>query len=424
MNKLLVLILFLLQTITACKSFAYKQSKLSEILIEIGDNYKINNIKDKLWIENYKILSATASGQNAVIKSLQVGRSTIKYNSQTFLVFSLPNGYKYSYDYWQKAVRKISNLSVDFCENSVCLKGKITSLDQFINIINRMQDDKSHIFLKLDASPVVIEQIEKWYIQYFRQHEMTPPKIVFESSPWKVALSSKDENIKNKEYTHKVGLITEENKNKIELGDNVKVSVQFVEMKKSFMRKIGIDWPQSISGQINQSNFEKSDELFLTLNAAERAGDSKTIATPNIVCRSGKEAEFWAGGEFPFRLSNSNRIREVAWKKYGIQLKVKPQIDPLGQMSIEMTAEVSTPNLANSIDGIPSIQTNKVSSHFDLTKKRTLILSGLIESSLSKNQQGLSYLTQLPIIGNLFSSRDYLDNQTDLVVLVTPELYE
>ena len=396
----------------------------SEVLLEMGELYKINHISDKLWIENSKIITASASGNSVQIKSLQTGRSLIKYNGQETQIYSVPVGYKYSYEYWQKAVRKISFLSLAFCENSVCLKGKISDLKQFTTIITKMDTDKSYIFLKLDASTELQNEIEKWYTQYFRQHEITPPKIVFDSSPWKVVLSSKDDNIKNKDSTQKVGLFTEENKNKIELGDNVKVSVQFIEMKKSFMRKIGIDWPQSVSGQINQNTFEKTEDLFITINAAERFGDSKTIATPNIVCRSGKEAEFWAGGEFPFRISNSSRVHDVSWKKYGIQLKVKPIIDPLGQMSIELVAEVSAPNLATSVDGIPSIQTNKVSSHFDLTKKRTLILSGLIENSLSKSKQGLAFLSQWPVIGSLFSSQDYLDNQTDLVVLVTPELYE
>lgn len=422
-NHFLKIFLFSLTTLVLTTTVQAK-IQLSEILLETGEIFKINNIEDKLWIENPKIITASAVGNSVLLKSLQMGRSLIKYNGKQVQIYSVPNGYKHSYEYWQKAIRKISYLSVGFCENSICLNGKISNLNQFTKIISKMEEDKSHLFLKLDVSIELRNEIEKWYVQYFRQHEITPPKLVFEASPWKVVLSSKDDNIKNKDATHKVGLLTEDNKNKIELGDNVKVSVQFIEMKKSFMRKIGIDWPQSVSGQINQNTFEKVEDLFVTINAGERSGESKTIATPNIVCRSGKEAEFWAGGEFPFRISNSSRFHDVSWKKYGIQLKVKPVIDPLGQMSIELVAEVSAPNLATSVDGIPSIQTNKVSSHFDLNKKRTLVLSGLIESSLSKNKQGLAFLSQWPVIGSLFSSQDYLDNQTDLVVLVTPELYE
>ena len=126
-----------------------------------------------------------------------------------------------------------------------------------------------------------------------------------------------------------------------------------------------------------------------------------------------------AGGEFPIKLTSFGSSG-VTWKNYGVLLKVKPLADSTGRMSIEIETEVSALDDANKVDGIPGLLTNRMKTHFDLSTSRTIALSGLIKNDLSRQTSGLPGLSSIPILGSLFSSTDFKDNQSELVIFVTP----
>ena len=128
-----------------------------------------------------------------------------------------------------------------------------------------------------------------------------------------------------------------------------------------------------------------------------------------------------AGGEFPVKFVNY-KVKEVIWKKYGIFLKVKPVADSSGRMTIKIETEVSSINQI--IDGIPSLLTHRVSSTFDMNESRTIILSGLLKEQSHETSSGLPFLGQLPILGPLFSSQKFLNERTELLVFVKPEILE
>lgn len=394
-----------------------------DIMVEMGDEHVLKNVSHKLWIENPKIFSASGSGSSVTLKPLALGSSKVRIDQKEIVALSVPTGFKESFKIWTQLARKSPQLSVAFCEQSLCLKGEIFNLDEFKKIISTMEEKNAFLFLKLDMNDKLSSEVEKWYVQYFRNHEITPPKIIFSSSPWKAVLSSKDNSITSRNQTNQVGLFTQDNPNKIEISDNIKVAVKFVEIKKSTARKLGIDWQKAVGGQLLDSKVTFDNSIDLVLNAEESSGNSKTLANPTLICRNGKEAEFFAGGEIPIVLTKY-KTREVVWKKYGVSLKIKPVVDPLGQMSIAIETEVSTPDESKSIDGIPGISANKVSSHFDLVKSRTIVLSGLIHNGIGDSATGLPYLTQIPVIGKLFSSQGFRESETEMMIFVTPEIFE
>ena len=153
----------------------------------------------------------------------------------------------------------------------------------------------------------------------------------------------------------------------------------------------------------------------------EKNGFAKVLASPNILCRSGKEAHFFAGGELPITIVNY-KVQDVVWKKYGIILKVKPKADFSGKMSISIETEVSSIDPSTEGKGVPALFTNKIQSHFDLTESRLIALSGLIKNEQSENSSGLPGLARLPVLGPLFSSKEFRDDRTELVVFVQPEV--
>ncbi len=393
------------------------------VLVEIGEDHLIHKVSSKIWIENAKIFSAKQVGSAILLKALQVGHSKIKIDQNFVHFYAVPASFKESYKTWQKLVQKIPYLKVSFCQNTVCLKGKILNFNDYQKIIDLMDLHKSFIYLDLKMSPKTETQVLTYINDYLRGQEIKPTKIMFKSSPWKMISATKNDPQKVAQTLLKMGLFTEENIHRLILEDNIKIEVQFIEIKKSLIRNLGIKWPEQYAAGIAGQAVDNSENLILQLNAAESSGDSKILANPTLICRSGKEAEFLAGGEIPIKIMNY-KLKDIVWKKYGIQLKFKPLIDPLGQMSIEIMAEISTPDFSNSIDGIPTLYTNKVSSHFDLIQSKTIFLSGLIQNDLQKTRTGLPYLSQIPVLGLLFSSQSYLDSQTELVIMVKPSLME
>lgn len=274
--------------------------------------------------------------------------------------------------------------------------------------------------MALDTTPVVQQKINLYIENNIRESGLTPLKVNF-SRPWRVQFNSKDAA---ETYTYnyqKLGILASTNLQKIDIADNVRVSVHITEVRKDFGRTLGIKWPDTYAAQIINNQFSAENSFAVALQAKESSGEAKILASPNLICRSGKEAEFFAGGEFPIKILNY-KIQDIVWKKYGIMLKIKPQVDATGQMSLQLDTEVSSIDKSRSVDNIPALFTNKVSSHFDLVKSKTIALSGLIKNETGRSSDGLPFLSQIPILGSLFSSKDFMENRTELVIFVTPEL--
>lgn len=200
---------------------------------------------------------------------------------------------------------------------------------------------------------------------------------------------------------------------------SIRVHITVAEISKSTTRTLGLQWPGTAKFDILPTGLVNAETLQATLSALESQGKAKLLASPNLICRSGKEAEFLAGGEFPIRIKGFG-TQDVHWKRFGVLLRIKPFADSSGKMSLSLETEVSS--LGEMIDGIPTIKANRVSSHFDLSHSQVIALSGLLRDQNSKGASGLPWLTQIPILGALFSSQDYLEEKTELVIFVRPSL--
>jgi pilus assembly protein CpaC len=395
----------------------------SSIVIEMGEDYKIKKVSDKIWIENLKTVKAEPSGSGAVLKPQSVGSCKIRIDSIIKTVSVLPPGYKSSYELWQKLSFQFPNIHVGFCDNTICLDGSINTMTEFEKLVKLMRDKNAALFLGLKINTDLKKLIEDWYAKYFRENSITPLKIVF-TNTWKVFLTAKEDFQSNKDILQKVGLHVIENKQKLEIADNVRVKIQITEVKKELTRSLGIKWPEAYDAKIMNGGSDGLNPFDLQLRSYEKNGDMKVLASPNLICRNGKSAEFFAGGEFPIVTKDTGGRQTVVWKKYGIELKIKPQIDSIGQMSIELETEISSIDKSREVNGIPAIHDHKVLSHFDLIQSKTIALSGLIKNETGTSNEGLPFLGQIPILGKLFSSEEFLENRTELVIFVTPELME
>lgn len=202
----------------------------------------------------------------------------------------------------------------------------------------------------------------------------------------------------------------------------VRTRVILAEVAKNFSQDFGVQWPSEYKAQIIPKFGPGEESVMASLRALEAQGHAQILASPILLCRSGGEAQFHAGGEFPIRIF-SRTARDVIWKPHGVLLNVKPKADFQGAISLEVETEVSLLDMAHAVDGVPALKKNKVRSHFDLPGKRTIALSGLLRQELGESKEGIPLLIGIPILGALFSSQKFLNHQTELVIFVTPEIY-
>jgi pilus assembly protein CpaC len=205
----------------------------------------------------------------------------------------------------------------------------------------------------------------------------------------------------------------------LDIAPTIKVEITVAEIKRNLSLKYGLRWPSGYSAKILKTGETELDDLPFNLTALESQGYGKILASPNILCRSGKEAEFLAGGEFPIKIMNF-KTQDVVWKRYGILLRVKPRADSAGRISLSIETEVTTLDDAHKVDDIPGLLTNRVSSHFDLTRPQTIALSGLIKREEGNSSEGAPFLSRIPVLGALFSSKDFRENRSELVIFVRP----
>lgn len=390
----------------------------NEIHLEIGEKYLIDKSVTEVWIENKKVLEARAPKTKPHLKALKTGVSYVRLNS-TLHRFSVSElGTAQAYQIWSRLLADSPQIRLAYCEHRLCLKGDLHNESELEQLLNWKESYPGPIYFALNMKNEMKPLIQKKLSEYFRKKSLTPSKIEF-GRPWTIYYSQK----KNYEPAiSDLGLIQVQSDKTTDVADNLKVSVKIVELTKNFEQKLGLHWPDAYQAQVITPNqFKWASSFDVALSAAEKSGEAKILASPNLLCRSGKEANFFAGGEFPIKIINT-RSHDVTWKRYGIGLKLLPQIDPMGQMSLKVETEVSTLDRSLVVDDIPAIHSNKVSSHFDLIEAQTIALSGLIKSEFSESSEGIPLLKNIPVLGRLFSSKNFQENKSELVIFVTPEL--
>jgi pilus assembly protein CpaC len=239
--------------------------------------------------------------------------------------------------------------------------------------------------------------------------------------------------------------------------DQVMLKVTVAEVRRDIIKQLGIDLsgsfnygsavvnlntqnPFSATGQTlsNTSLAGTAKSVTATLRAMDRAGVLRTLAEPNLTAISGETASFVAGGEFPIPAGLSCDTTksppvcqpQIEFKKFGVGLVFTPVVLSEGRISLKVMTEVSDLSTDNSmtltVSGssssltVPSISTRRAETTVEIPSGGSLALAGMIQEKTKQQINGVPGLMQLPILGSLFKSRDYVNNQTELVVIVTP----
>jgi pilus assembly protein CpaC len=225
----------------------------------------------------------------------------------------------------------------------------------------------------------------------------------------------------------------------------VKLKVRFAEINRTALRQWaanlstlnphklsdGGDWSGATSadGTIDflLDNGIANLQAFITASSAR--GDFRSLAEPNLMVLPGREAYFLAGGRFPFPAVQgggaSNAIG-IQFEEFGVRLRFTPVITRSGSIRIKVEPEVSSLDFANGlvISGfvIPSILTRKATTEVELKEGQFLAIAGLLDNSTTDNVAKIPVLGDIPILGELFRSKNLQQRRTELLVLVTPQL--
>lgn len=167
-------------------------------------------------------------------------------------------------------------------------------------------------------------------------------------------------------------------------------------------------------------------KLTQAMRALERDGLVKTLAEPNLTAVSGETAKFLAGGEYPIPVVDTSGSLSVTYKEFGVGLAFTPVVLSEGRVSLKIETVVS--ELSNdgavTLSGIsiPALKKREAKSTVELPSGGSLALAGLISDKMRQNVDGFPGLKDLPVLGTLFRSRDFIKEETELVVIVTPYL--
>jgi len=241
--------------------------------------------------------------------------------------------------------------------------------------------------------------------------------------------------------------------------DQVMLKVNVSEVRRDIVKQLGIDLSASMNYGTAVVNFNNSNPftaygrplapdnglaassilkglptVTATMRAMESAGVVRTLAEPNLTAISGESATFIAGGEFPIPAGYSCDpvthicTTQILYKKFGISLNFTPVVLSEGRISLRVMTEVSelstdqaiTLNQNGTSLTIPSIRTRRAETTLEIPSGGSMAMAGLIQDQTKQAINGLPGLMQLPVLGTLFRSRDYVSNQTELMVLVTP----
>jgi pilus assembly protein CpaC len=228
----------------------------------------------------------------------------------------------------------------------------------------------------------------------------------------------------------------------------VLVEVEFVEVQSNDQKHVGVKFP------LNITSTEGTGFIFNLVKPIPALGDTATqpvasftstltatsdfsigarfdhgfervLSQPKLLCASGEKAEFLSGGEIPILVVTQNQFA-VEWKPFGIVLKITPTADKNGNVSTEVYAEVSDIDSTLSIKAngfdVPGFRKRDVKTTVTVHENETIVLSGLFNYDEQKFVSKLPLLGHIPIIGELFKSRDFTDRKTELAIYVTPKI--
>lgn len=187
----------------------------------------------------------------------------------------------------------------------------------------------------------------------------------------------------------------------------------------------------TLSNELNLFAFYPGINLGATLEALEQKNLVQILAEPNVLAENGKQASFLAGGEYPFPMVQGAGAGGVAavtimFQEYGVRINFLPTITPRGTIRLQVAPEVSALDFSNAVEiaGFlePAISIRRVKTEVELGDGQSFAIGGLLDNRDTETFQKIPFLGDIPILGKFFQSMSKTKQNTELIVIVTPEI--
>ncbi len=230
--------------------------------------------------------------------------------------------------------------------------------------------------------------------------------------------------------------------------EQILVRAKVVEVRQEDLERIGVNWGH-LGGE-EGGVFRFVDQPFLfgefpgedftwaalaaQLDLLAQKNRANILAQPNILVNDGEEASILVGGEVPIPVpqvgAGAGAVITIEYKEFGVQLMVQPTIVDIEQgrrkINLKLTPEVSSIDAASSITisgiSVPGFRTRRTETIVNVDPGATLVIGGLIQRDVSEIRRKIPLLGDIPIIGQLFRSKQFVEGKTDLMIMVTPEI--
>ncbi|MBZ5572701.1 MAG: type II and III secretion system protein family protein [Acidobacteriia bacterium] len=182
----------------------------------------------------------------------------------------------------------------------------------------------------------------------------------------------------------------------------------------------------NVSNALNLFLFRSDINFGMVIQALQQKNLLQILAEPNLIAVNGKEASFLAGGQFPFPIVQPGQgfaSVTISFKDFGVKLQFTPVIMPNGNIHLKVAPEVSTLDFTNAltISGftVPALSTRKAETEFELQDGQSFVIAGLMDNRVTDLYSKVPGLGDIPILGNLFRSKNLQKSKTELMVLCT-----
>jgi pilus assembly protein CpaC len=246
---------------------------------------------------------------------------------------------------------------------------------------------------------------------------------------------------------------------RVTLDRMVEIDVRIMEFRKTSLTQLGITWSTTgvtgptfgIVGDVARGSAFKSPpsgtglanvpgitvgptitpfstylgiatSITSSIDAAVTKGDATYLSEPKLTCKSGGSAKFLSGGEVPIPTSSVFGQTSVQFKPYGVKLEVDPVVSDSGMIHLKAFTELSAIDPTVTVAGIPGFITRRTDTEVNLMSEQTLVISGLFDGSDNRTITKVPGLGDIPVLGELFKSRNFQKKKSDLVIFLTPHL--
>ena len=185
----------------------------------------------------------------------------------------------------------------------------------------------------------------------------------------------------------------------------------------------------TLSEALNLFLFRPDLNLGTVIQALETKNLLQMLAEPNVLASNGKPASFVAGGEFPFPVVQGGAAAgavTIQFREYGVRINFLPVVTPRGSIRLQVSPEVSSLDYSNALQlsgfTIPALATRRVQTQVELESGQSFVIAGLLDNNITESLNKIPGIGDIPVLGKLFQSRTRTRNNSELMVLVTPEL--